>query len=583
MVTSGRCACYFRKPMKTHLNAVGGIAVPQSIFLSLAEEAFMRGTNWGKAVVGMSAIVCALLTGAEAVRGQSAGEGDSGGAGAAHDSSQPLDLAAVGSLLKQLQAQVQELNTQVQELKTQRQSEQAEAAELRRELDAAKSRQVAMSGPGNSVAAAQVLPGSTTQTAPASTSTSASTEERITKLEENQQLADQKAAEQNQTKVESSSKYRVRLSGMVLFNMSVNRGTVDNADFPQLAMQPGPLSSSESFVASLRQSQIGLQAFGPTIAGARTSADIQFDFAGGFPEAPNGVSFGIMRLRTGTIRFDWQNTSVVAGQDSLFFAPLSPTSIATLAVPALAYAGNLWSWTPQVRVEHKFTLSDSSSLLLQGGILDDLSGDTPPSEYYRYPSWGERSGQPAFATRLAWTKKTEGQDLTLGFGGYYGRQAWGYDRSIDSWAGTVDLTVPLGSKFEFTGQFYRGRAVGGLGGGIGQTGLWVGSLLDPTTEVYGLQSMGGWAQLKFKATPKLQFNGAFGQDNPFASDMRQFGGSQPYYTSPLSKNQSAFGNFIYQLRSDIVFSLEYRRLKTFTLDNNANAANLVTLSVGYIF
>ena len=53
MVTSGRCACYFRKPKKTHLNAVGGIAVPQSIFLSLAEEAFMRGTNWGKAVVGI--------------------------------------------------------------------------------------------------------------------------------------------------------------------------------------------------------------------------------------------------------------------------------------------------------------------------------------------------------------------------------------------------------------------------------------------------------------------------------------------------------------------------------------------------
>jgi hypothetical protein len=39
MVTSGRYACYFRKPKRTHLNAVGGIGVPQSIFLSLAEEA----------------------------------------------------------------------------------------------------------------------------------------------------------------------------------------------------------------------------------------------------------------------------------------------------------------------------------------------------------------------------------------------------------------------------------------------------------------------------------------------------------------------------------------------------------------
>lgn len=98
-----------------------------------------------------------------------------------------------------------------------------------------------------------------------------------------------------------------------------------------------------------------------------------------------------------------------------------------------------------------------------------------------------------------------------------------------------------------------------------------------------MDSVGGWAQFKLKATPKLQFNAAFGQDNPFASDLRQFGGSENYYAAPLSKNQSAFVNFIYQPRSDIVFSLEYRRLKTFTLDRSANAANLVTLGVGYIF
>src|SRR5260370_39266669 len=77
MVTSGRCACYFRKPKKTHLNAVGGIGVPQSIFLSLAEEAGMRGTNWGKGGVGSSAMVCALLTRAGAMRARIAGCGDS--------------------------------------------------------------------------------------------------------------------------------------------------------------------------------------------------------------------------------------------------------------------------------------------------------------------------------------------------------------------------------------------------------------------------------------------------------------------------------------------------------------------------
>ncbi|MFI5096467.1 MAG: hypothetical protein ACHQT6_00695 [Candidatus Acidiferrales bacterium] len=523
----------------------------------------MRGTPWVKRVLGTLALAGAMLAEPILGRGQEA------------EQPQNIDLAAAGTLLQQLRAQVQELHAQVQNLSVQQASAKEESAELRKELDAAKSQLASLAMPANTVQPGQALPGREVA--------AAATEERISKLEENQQLADSKIAEQSQTKMESGSKYRVRFSGMILFNTFENRGTVDNVDFPQLAEHPGALSSSGSFGAALRQSQIGIEAFGPTIAGARTSGDLQFDFAGGFPQTPNGVTFGIMRLRTGTIRLDWPNTSVVAGQDALFFTPLSTTSIATVAMPALAYSGNLWSWTPQVRVEHKFTVSESSSVLLQGGILDSLSGDTPPSENFRYPSWGESSGQPAFAARVAWTQNVNGQKLTLGAGGYYGRQAWGYGRGVDSWAGAADASVPLGKWLEFSGEFFRGRAIGGLGGGIGQSGLWNGSLLDPATQVYGLDALGGWAQLKYKATSKLQFNGAFGQDNPYAGDLRTNGGNTTYYPVPLSKNQSGLVNFIYQPRSDIVFSLEYRRLKTFALDSGANSANVFNLSVGYIF
>src|SRR5438477_6454742 len=443
---------------------------------------------------------------------------------------QKMDLETAGALLQQLQAQIQELNAQVSDLKAQQQSTKAESENLRKRLDAAVAQVTTREVPAN-------LP-TQNQEATESSTAPATTEERISRLEENQQLADGKIAEQSQTKVESGSKYRVRFSGIALFNMFENRGTVDNADFPQLAVQRGLLSSSGSFGGSLRQSQIGIQAFGPTIAGARTSADLQFDFAGGFPDVPNGASFGIMRLRTGTVRFDWPETSLIAGQDTLFFSPLSPTSIATLATPPLAYSGNLWGWTPQIRVEHKFAISDSSALLLQGGLLDSLSGDTPPSAYYRYPSWGENSGQPAYATRIAWTRNLGGQTLSLGAGGYYGRQNWGFGRGVDGWAGTIDAKVPLGSKLEFTGQFYRGRAIGGFGAGIGQTVIWNGSLVDPATQVYGLNSIGGWTQLKFKATSKLQFNGTFGMDNPFAPELREDGGNTTYYPVPLSRNQS---------------------------------------------
>jgi hypothetical protein len=291
---------------------------------------------------------------------------------------------------------------------------------------------------------------------------------------------------------------------------------------------------------------------------------------------------GIVRLRTGTIRMDWTNTSIVAGQDSLFFAPLMPTSLASLATPPLAYAGNLWSWTPQVRIEHHMELSDVSRLLFQAGILDSLTGDIP-AQGYRNPTAGEQSGQPAYAARIAWSHRLFEQNFTIGAGGYYGRQNWGFGRNVDGWAGTVDVTLPLGKMFGVTGEFYRGRAVGGLGGAVGQDILLSGVLADSTTTVRGLDSMGGWMQLKFKPTAKFEVNAAVGDDNPFAGELRRNPGSQYYYGHSIARNFSPFVNFIYQVRSDILFSAEYRRLQTYPLDNNLNSANQVGIGLGYIF
>ncbi len=180
-------------------------------------------------------------------------------------------------------------------------------------------------------------------------------------------------------------------------------------------------------------------------------------------------------------------------------------------------------------------------------------------------------------------QRTFGQQWTLGFGGYYGRQNWEFGRKVDSWAGTTDLLLPLGRYFEFSGEFYRGRAVGGIGGGIGQSIVLSGVASDPATIIRGLDSMGGWAQLKFKPRPKLEFNGAFGQDNPFASQLRLFPSTGGYFDSPLARNRSGFVNFIYQVRSDFLFSLEYRRLSTFEIGGDSYQANHINLSLGYVF
>jgi hypothetical protein len=504
------------------------------------------------------------------------------------DSETPAEVRALSDLIRGLQAQVQTLNSQLGDLRMEQERSNAEARELRRELDLVKTQGAPASrGPLNpySASPAKESAGQPASVPSATPPQSQTAEDRLSKLEEDQQVTEGKINDQYQTKVESGSKYRLRLSGIVLLNLFENRGTLDNEDFVSFAESQQanePFASPGTFGGTLRQSQITLQAFGPDIAGARTSADVNFDFAGGFPNTPNGSWMGLIRMRTATLRLDWANTSIVAGQDRLFFVPLTPSSLATLAVPALSYSGNLWGWTPQLRIEHKVVFSDESSLSFQGGILDSLSGDLPSQEFSRYPTWGEQSGQPAYAARVSWTHRMFGQDLTVGVGGFYGRQDWGFSRSVDGWAGTADLLLPLGKRFEFTGAFYRGRAVAGLGGGIGQSVLLNGPFIDPATTFRALDSMGGWAQLKFKVKSNFEINGAFGVDSPFAGELRQYN-ANTIYPGSYTRNLSPLVNFIYQIRSDILFSTEYRYLNSTVLDSGSFSAHQISLSMGYIF
>ena len=472
------------------------------------------------------------------------------------------DDASVTTSLNELQSEVRELKDLVQQLKQETTASRSEMTRLRQELEAERAGLNANPSPGND----QV-------------------DVRVGHLEDEQQLLSGKVDEQYQTKVESASKYRVRLSGVVLFNLFSNQGTVDNMDVPTIAYRSGGLESSGSFGGTLRQSIFGFEVFGPQVMGARTSGNVNFDVGGGFPNISNGVNSGLVRLRTATMRLAWKHTDLVVGQDQLFFSPNSPTSFASLIVPALAYSGNLWAWTPQMRVEHRIALSEKSTFTMQGGILDPLTGEPPYHSYtwYRIPQAGELARQPAYAGRIAYSHPLFGHTFTIGTAGYYSRENWGYGRDVNGYAAMVDWNLPLDRWFTLSGSFYRGQAIGGLGGGIGRSVLYSGPLIDPTTSVLPLNTVGGWAQLKYRPTSTIEFNAAFGQDNPFASDVRYFPDADSYGDPTLARNQGMFANVIYRPRSDLLFSLEYRRLKTFSIYDYNSTAGQVNLGMGILF
>src|SRR6266567_6341942 len=458
----------------------------------------------------------------------------------------PQEPGLLRDSLRDLQSQVKDLSLTLGKLQAEITRSRSEAAELRRELEETRyeltsTRQAvnenkASVGDPTSSATKPASPSSaggalfrkepeipqysrTSSVAESNETQARSTiDQRLTKLEEDRDLLSAKVEDQYQTKVESGSKYRVRLSGIVLFNISGNRGAVDDQDLPTLARLRSPLDTGGNFSATVRQSQVGLEVFGPTLAGAKTSGDAQFDFFGGFPNTLNGVTAGVFRVRTARVHLDWSSTSIVAGQDAPFFSPLSPTSMASLASPALSYSGNLWTWTPQVGVEHRVALSSNSEVLVQAGILDPLTGQPPDYQFYRTPQAGEKSGQPAYASRLAWTRSAFGRPLSVGAGSYYARQNWGFGRTVDAWAGTAVWSFPFGSRLSLTGEFYRGSAIGGLGGGTGRSVLFSGPPLDPRTSVLALNTLGGWSQIKFQPMEKLEFNVAFGEGSPLASD-----------------------------------------------------------------
>ena len=507
----------------------------------------------------------------------------------------PQNEASI-TALQDLQEQVRQLRALVEEVRTENSESRTEMQKLRQELRSTRdllisSTAVRLSGELSAAAAEpKQAPRPEPQTESAGAGDSALSpqnasrlDSRVQRLEEATQLLGSKVDEQYQTKVETASKYHARLSGIVLMNAFRNHGASNNLDFPDFAQPNLRGSPASSFGATLRQSEIGLEIFGPTLAGAKSSANIQLDFAGGFPSTPNGVNFGIARLQTGSFRLDWQHTSVVAGQDPLFVSPLSPTSFASLATPAFAYAGNLWGWTPQLRVEHRFNFSDQQTVTVQAGILDNLNWEPPYDQFFRTLHAGERSGQPAYGIRTSWSRPVLDHPLSIGVAGYYGRQNWTWDRYVDSWAGMTDWQIPLLRRLTLSGEFYRGRGIGGLGAGIGRAVVFGGDPGSATTPIRALDSAGGWSQLKLQLVSKLEVNGVFAEDNAFASDVRGFATDHDNFITILGRNRGGLGNIIYRPRSDLLFSAEFRRLRSFPVYGNSSVTNQVNLAMGILF
>jgi len=392
--------------------------------------------------------------------------------------------------------------------------------------------------------------------------------------------------EQRQVKVESGSRYRLKLSGLVLFNTSAITGQVNNLDLPDVALPAAPGNPSGSLSASLRQSILGLTGFGPDIFGARTTADLQMDFFGGLPSGYAGSSSGVARLRLARMRMDWENTSLVIGLDYPFFSPNSPTTYMSVAEPGLASAGNLWTWTPTIWVEQRFDGALSPFKILAGLLDVAPASNYPVNPNERTANAAESSRQPTYALRLSAGTKSEDRPATIGLGALYSPQQYFGGYTVAGWAGTLDWKFPLFPRTELSGEFFTGRGIDGLGGlpfspATPQNPTYYAMFTAP--QVANLGSIGGWSQLKMKLDARSEINVAAGTGGRNSSQLRQVSLFDAFALTVPARNEMIFTNYIFKPRSDLLFSAEYRRLRTYDVNGSPSSAQQIGLAVGFLF
>jgi hypothetical protein len=372
-------------------------------------------------------------------------------------------------------------------------------------------------------------------------------------------VQERRLEEQAQTKVESSQHLPVRITGMALFNAYLNSRSSDGMVVPIMASASG---SALTGGATFRQTILGLDFHGPeTFGGGKIHGFINMDFFG----SSGGPYDGQFRIRTAGLEVNWENTTVMFGQDKPLIAPREPNSLAQVGTPSLSGAGNLWLWQPQVRVEQRFHLDDRTSIRAQVGVFETREdyGYTPPA--YAASLQSARPGvQGRFSVAHSWDDERR---IEIG-SGFHTSTTHVARETVPSRVFSLDWFANPWRKLEFSGTFFHGQNLSNLGG-IGQ-GL---TIVYPY-DVIPVHADGGWAQLSYLIAPRLTFN-LFGGDQENRSRDLLYDG--------VNKNRAYAANLMFRLAPNVIFSLETGQVRTTYLGVGSRLNNHYDLSFAYLF
>lgn len=388
-------------------------------------------------------------------------------------------------------------------------------------------------------------------------------------LEERLDIEERRTAEQAQAKVEASQRFPIRVTGMALANAFYNSKQNNGIDDPTVAsIAPGAAVGG----ATWRQSILGLDFIGPqTLWGGKIHGSLYMDFFTGASVSLNNV----LRLRTAAIGLDWKTRSLTFTQDKPLISARDPESLAQVGVPALAGAGNLWWWEPQLRFEQRFALGESAGVRAQIAAIETDEGQAAVPAAYAASFYRAR---PGIEGRAEFFRKFGGERRVEIAPGFHLSETHVAGGSVPSHVFSTDWLIRPLEPVEITGVFFAGENVANLA----TTGIRQGfSILGPG-RIAPVHSRGGWTQLKVTATPRLAFHFMAGLQNDRASDLLAGLGAQGP-NGGIGRNWSYGGNFFYKLAPNVIASFETMQTRTSYLLFGQRLNNHYDLAVAYLF
>ena len=372
-----------------------------------------------------------------------------------------------------------------------------------------------------------------------------------------------------QTKVGTSSRMPVTLTGMVLFNAFHNGGYGGSAQTPGQA-QLNRVAASTG--ASFRQTIVGLTFYGPNLpGGGKASGSAYFDFWGGTASPANNL----FHIRTATLDLRWKNTTITAGQDKPIISPREPFSLAEVGVAPLVGAGNLWDWQPQVRIEQRFVLrhedgtaggdDTETGLRVQAGVVE--TAEVYPSTAPAALSGSLERQRPAYEGRALFYHGSGKKRLELA-PGVHASVSHVAGQSVNSRLSTLDWLVKPSGLFEFSGAFFRGTDAAGLGA------LRQGFTILANGAAVPVHSAGVWSQLAVFPASRISLHIFGGEEAARASDLPNNG---------IRRNAVYAGNIIYKLAPNVLAALEVSQTRTDYISSGLRLNNHYDLALAYLF